>query len=94
MERLLSFSRHSAAGGVRTPSGLLVLHWNQRIGGTMGLWPLSDRSTARLTKARIKEPALTGRMMRPFRKAPAGRSNPGVTRHEDFQFSDPIHGTK
>jgi len=35
------------------------------------LWPISDRTAARLTNARIKEVALTGRMMRPFRKAPA-----------------------
>jgi hypothetical protein len=53
------------------PSVLLVLHWGRRIGGAIGLWPLSDRTAARLTNARIKEVALTGRMMRPFRKAPA-----------------------
>lgn len=53
------------------PSGLLVLHSRQRIGGALGLWPISDRFAASLTKAQIKEPALTGRMMRPFRKAPA-----------------------
>src|SRR5258708_19775524 len=47
------------------PSGLQVLHWQQRIGGAMGLWPLSDRSAARLINAQIKESALTGRMMRP-----------------------------
>ena len=55
------------------PPGLLVLHWNQRIGGAIGLWPISVRSAGRLTNARIKESALTGRMMRRFRKAPASR---------------------
>jgi len=54
------------------PSGLQVLHWRQRIAGAMGLWPLSDRSAARLINAQIKESALTGRMMRPFRHTPAG----------------------
>ena len=29
------------------PSGLLVLHWGRRIGGAIGLWPLSDRTAAR-----------------------------------------------
>jgi hypothetical protein len=53
------------------PSGLQVLHWQQGIGGAMGLWPLSDRSAARLINAQIKESALTGRMMRPFRHTPA-----------------------
>jgi hypothetical protein len=53
------------------PPSLLVLHWEKRIGGAIGLWPLSDRTAARLTNARIKEVALTGHMMRPFRKAPA-----------------------
>ncbi len=53
------------------PPGLLVLHWDQHIGGAIGLWPLSERAAARLTNARMKESDLTGRMMRRYRKAPA-----------------------
>jgi hypothetical protein len=73
----LAHSNRSRVGDVDSPkssstsSGLLVLHRGRRIGGAIGLWPLSDRTAARLTNARIKEVALTGRMMRPFRKAPA-----------------------
>ena len=46
------------------PPGLMVLNWNQGIGGAIGLWPLSDRSAARLTNAQMKEADVTGRMMR------------------------------
>jgi hypothetical protein len=53
------------------PPGLMVLNWNQGIGGAIGLWPLSDRSAARFKNAQMKEAAFTGRMMRPFRQAPA-----------------------
>jgi hypothetical protein len=42
----------------------MVLNWNQGIGGAIGLWPLSDRSAARLTNAQMKEADVTGRMMR------------------------------
>ena len=48
----------------------MVLNWGRRIGGAIGLWPLSDRTAARLTNAQIKEADLTGEMMRPFREAP------------------------
>jgi hypothetical protein len=33
------------------PPGLMVLNWDRRIGGAIGLWPLSDRTAARLTNA-------------------------------------------
>jgi hypothetical protein len=51
------------------PPGLMVLNWDRRIGGAIGLWPLSDRTAARLTNAQLKESDLTGEMMRPFREA-------------------------
>jgi hypothetical protein len=53
------------------PPGLMVLNWDRRIGGAIGLWPLSDRTAARLTNAQLKESDLTGEMMRPFREAQA-----------------------
>jgi hypothetical protein len=53
------------------PPGLLVLHWEKRIGGAIGLWPISERAAARLRNAELKESDLTGQMMRPFREAPA-----------------------
>jgi hypothetical protein len=45
----------------RLPPGLMVLNWNQGIGGAIGLWPLSDRSAAPLTNAQMKEADVTGR---------------------------------
>jgi hypothetical protein len=53
------------------PSGLLVLHWRQRIGGAIGLWPLSNHFAKRLRKGETQESTLTGRMMRKFRQASA-----------------------
>src|SRR5260370_11236424 len=54
------------------PPGLMVLNRDRRIGGAIGLWPLSDRTAARLTNAQLKESDLTGEMMRPpFREAQA-----------------------
>ena len=52
------------------PSGLLVLHWEKRIGGAIGLWPISERTAPRLTNGQMKEADLTGEMMRRFREAP------------------------
>jgi hypothetical protein len=52
------------------PPGLLVLHWEKRIGGAIGLWPISERAAPRLTNGQMKEADLTGEMMRPFREAP------------------------
>jgi hypothetical protein len=53
------------------PSGLLVLHWDQRIGGAIGLRPLSGRAAARFTNGKMKEANITGRMMHRFRQIPA-----------------------
>jgi hypothetical protein len=50
---------------------LLVLHWDQHIGGAIGLWPPSERAAARLTNARMKGADVTGRMMRRFHKTAA-----------------------
>ncbi len=61
-EKFLDWSYHP---------GLLVLHWEKRIGGAIGLWPISERAAARLTNGQMKESDLTGEMMRPpFREAP------------------------
>ena len=49
----------------------MVLNWDRRIGGAIGLWPISDGTAARLTNAQLKESDLTGEMMRPFREAQA-----------------------
>jgi hypothetical protein len=53
------------------PSGLPVLHWKGRIGGAIGMWPLSERSASRLTNGQIREGLLKGRMIRPFRERAA-----------------------
>ena len=66
---------------------------NFATGGAIGLWPLSDRTAARLTNARIKEVALTGRMMRPFRKALGGCSaslNPVFQDHDRHRLRRPL----
>jgi hypothetical protein len=69
------------------PPGLMVLNWDRRTGGAIGLWPLSGRTAARLTNAQLNESDLTGEMMRPFREAQArhwyvsGIVLPGTRRH-------------
>jgi hypothetical protein len=62
--RLPSLTRNSSTGGAP-----IVMHWEKRIGSAIGIWPLSDRTAARLTNGQMKEADLTGEMMRPFREA-------------------------
>ena len=52
------------------PPGLLVLKGDKRIGGAIGMWPITESAAARLRDSELKESDLTGEMMQPFRNAP------------------------
>lgn len=54
----------------RYPPGLLVLKGDKRIGGAIGMWPITESAAARLRDSKLKESDLTGEMMQPFRNAP------------------------